>query len=168
MATYSSNFPWRIPWTEDAWWATVHGVAKSRTGLKGVSTQSLLKLLTVALGSTVLDSVLVQMRSPMWLFDFCTIVYSLRIINYPFLKNSFVGHMYRFLVKFTYSRPSSIKCYFKIKAFGGKRASASISVKLSIEMWCWLFRVSLVNGKPIHLICATCSVVSDSLHPHGL
>ena len=25
-----------------------------------------------------------------------------------------------------------------------------------------------MSWKPIHLICATCSVVSDSLHPHGL
>ena len=68
--------------------------------------------------------------------DFCTIEYSLRIINYPFLKNSFMGHMYLLLVKFTDSRPSSIKCYFKIKASGGKRASASFSVKLSVEMRC--------------------------------
>ena len=27
MAIYSSILAWRIPWTE-AWWATVHGVAK--------------------------------------------------------------------------------------------------------------------------------------------
>ena len=24
---------WRIPWTKGAWWATVHGVTKSQTGL---------------------------------------------------------------------------------------------------------------------------------------
>ena len=32
MATYSSNFTWRI-WIMDrgAWWATVHGVTKSQT-----------------------------------------------------------------------------------------------------------------------------------------
>ena len=32
MATYSSNFAWRI-WIMDrgAWWATVHGVAESQT-----------------------------------------------------------------------------------------------------------------------------------------
>ena len=47
MATHSSILAWRIPRTEEpgglqstenlmdrgAWWATVHGVAKSRTGL---------------------------------------------------------------------------------------------------------------------------------------
>ena len=41
MATHSSILAWRIPWMEElgglqsmdgeAWWATVHGVAKSRT-----------------------------------------------------------------------------------------------------------------------------------------
>ena len=34
MATHSSVLAWRIPWTEEAdWWATVHGVPKSRTRL---------------------------------------------------------------------------------------------------------------------------------------
>ena len=33
MAIYSSILAWRIPWTRGAWQATVHGVAKSRTGL---------------------------------------------------------------------------------------------------------------------------------------
>ena len=38
MATHSSILAWRIAWTENpmdggAWWATVHGVAKSRTPL---------------------------------------------------------------------------------------------------------------------------------------
>ena len=37
MATLSSILDWRIPWTEGAWWATVHGVAKNQmTG--GLST----------------------------------------------------------------------------------------------------------------------------------
>ena len=31
MATYSSILAWRIPMDRGAWWATVHGVAKSRT-----------------------------------------------------------------------------------------------------------------------------------------
>ena len=30
MATHSSILAWKIPWTR-AWWATVHGVAKSQT-----------------------------------------------------------------------------------------------------------------------------------------
>ena len=30
MATHSSILAWRIPWTEEAWWATVHRVAKSQ------------------------------------------------------------------------------------------------------------------------------------------
>ena len=33
MATHSSISAWRIPWTRGAWWAMVHGVAKSQTQL---------------------------------------------------------------------------------------------------------------------------------------
>ena len=33
MATQSSILAWRIPIDGGAWWATVHGVAKSRTRL---------------------------------------------------------------------------------------------------------------------------------------
>jgi len=33
MATYSSILAWRIPMDKGAWWATVHGVAKSQTRL---------------------------------------------------------------------------------------------------------------------------------------
>ena len=28
MATCSSLLAWEIPWTEEPWWATVHGVGK--------------------------------------------------------------------------------------------------------------------------------------------
>ena len=31
MATHSSILAWRIPWTREAWQATVHGVTKTRT-----------------------------------------------------------------------------------------------------------------------------------------
>ena len=31
MATHSSILAWRIPMDRGAWWATVHGVSKSRT-----------------------------------------------------------------------------------------------------------------------------------------
>ena len=31
MATHSSVLAWRIPMDRGAWWATVHGVAKSQT-----------------------------------------------------------------------------------------------------------------------------------------
>ena len=31
MATHSSILAWKIPWTERARWAIVHGVAKSQT-----------------------------------------------------------------------------------------------------------------------------------------
>ena len=31
MATHSSILVWEVPRTEGAWWATVHGVAKSQT-----------------------------------------------------------------------------------------------------------------------------------------
>ena len=39
MATHSSILAWRISWTEERGRATVHGVAKSQTGLskKGLS-----------------------------------------------------------------------------------------------------------------------------------
>ena len=33
MAPYSSTLAWKIPWIGGAWWATVHGVAKSQTQL---------------------------------------------------------------------------------------------------------------------------------------
>ena len=33
MATHSSILAWRIPMDRGAWWASVHGVAKSRTQL---------------------------------------------------------------------------------------------------------------------------------------
>ena len=33
MATHSSILAWRIPMDRGAWWATVHGVPKSQTGL---------------------------------------------------------------------------------------------------------------------------------------
>ena len=31
MATHSSILAWRIPMDRGAWWATIHGVAKSQT-----------------------------------------------------------------------------------------------------------------------------------------
>ena len=31
MATQSTILAWEIPWTREAWWATVHGAAKSQT-----------------------------------------------------------------------------------------------------------------------------------------
>ena len=33
MVTYSSILAWRIPMDRGAWWATVHGIAKSQTQL---------------------------------------------------------------------------------------------------------------------------------------
>ena len=33
MATHSSILAWRVPLDRGAWWATVHGVTKSRTQL---------------------------------------------------------------------------------------------------------------------------------------
>ena len=38
MATHSSILAWRIPWTEQTERATVHGVTKSWTRLKRLST----------------------------------------------------------------------------------------------------------------------------------
>jgi len=34
MATHSSILAWRIPMDRGAWWAAVHGVAKSQTRLR--------------------------------------------------------------------------------------------------------------------------------------
>ena len=34
MATHSSFLAWRITMDRGAWWATVHGVTQSQTGLK--------------------------------------------------------------------------------------------------------------------------------------
>ena len=33
MATHSSILAWKIPMDKGAWWATVHGITKSRTQL---------------------------------------------------------------------------------------------------------------------------------------
>ena len=33
MVPHSSILAWRIPWTEEPWWATVNGTAKSQTRL---------------------------------------------------------------------------------------------------------------------------------------
>ena len=38
MVTHSSILVWRIQWTDEPWWAIVHGVAKSQTRLKRLST----------------------------------------------------------------------------------------------------------------------------------
>ena len=40
MATHSSILAWRIPMDRGAWWATVHGVAKSWTRLSNISTST--------------------------------------------------------------------------------------------------------------------------------
>ena len=37
MATHSSVLAWRIPEMGEAWWASVYGVAQSRTRLKQLS-----------------------------------------------------------------------------------------------------------------------------------
>ena len=42
MATHSSILNWRIPKDRGAWWATVHGVAKSWTQLKRLNRQAYL------------------------------------------------------------------------------------------------------------------------------
>ena len=34
MATHSNILAWRIPMDRSAWWATVHGVTNSQTGLQ--------------------------------------------------------------------------------------------------------------------------------------
>ena len=41
-ATHSSILAWRIPMDRGAWWATVHRVSKSQTGLKRLSKEQLI------------------------------------------------------------------------------------------------------------------------------
>ena len=41
MATHCSILAWEFPWTERAWQATVHGVAKSRPQLKRLNTHTI-------------------------------------------------------------------------------------------------------------------------------
>ena len=43
MATHSSILAWRIQWTEEPGQATVHGVTKSQTQLKQLSTTHIFK-----------------------------------------------------------------------------------------------------------------------------
>ena len=40
MATHSGILAWRTPMDKEAWWATVHRVAKNQTRLKRLSTQA--------------------------------------------------------------------------------------------------------------------------------
>ena len=40
MATHSGILAWRTPMDKEAWWATVHRVAKNQTQLKRLSTQA--------------------------------------------------------------------------------------------------------------------------------
>ena len=49
MATHSGILAWRIPMDRGAWWATVHGVAKSRTRLSSQAPHSIYRILLVGL-----------------------------------------------------------------------------------------------------------------------
>ena len=40
MATHSSILAWRVPMERGAWWATVHGVTKTQTGLSDLAQHS--------------------------------------------------------------------------------------------------------------------------------
>jgi len=42
-ATHSSALAWRIPMDRGAWWATVHGVAKSQTRVSDKAQHSKMK-----------------------------------------------------------------------------------------------------------------------------
>ena len=41
-ATHSSILAWEIPWTEGAWWATVHGVSKELNTTQGLNNSIIL------------------------------------------------------------------------------------------------------------------------------
>ena len=51
MATHSSILAWRIPMDRGAWWARVHGVAKSQTQLSELSTSVLFMYRCLCIGS---------------------------------------------------------------------------------------------------------------------
>ena len=51
MATHSSILAWKIPWTEGAWKATIHGVAKSWTWLSNWTTIATSKKVVEELGA---------------------------------------------------------------------------------------------------------------------
>ena len=53
MATHSSILAWRILMDRGAWWATVHGVSKSQTQLKRLSTRARTKALQVGFNVSV-------------------------------------------------------------------------------------------------------------------
>ena len=44
VATHSSILAWRIPMDRGAWWATVHGIAKSQTQLSNSTYGTLYKI----------------------------------------------------------------------------------------------------------------------------
>ena len=47
MATHSSILVWKIPMDRGAWWATVHGAAKSQTRLSDLAHSTWLILIVV-------------------------------------------------------------------------------------------------------------------------
>ena len=42
VATHFSILAWEIPWTEEAWWATVHGVSKELNTTYGLNNNSII------------------------------------------------------------------------------------------------------------------------------
>ena len=42
VATHFSILAWEIPWTEGAWWATVHGVSKELNTTQGLNNSIIL------------------------------------------------------------------------------------------------------------------------------
>ena len=64
MATHSSILAWKIPWTRGAWWAAVHGVAKSRTRLRDFTfTECLFLLIKSILDITYVFATLIFLPS---------------------------------------------------------------------------------------------------------
>ena len=61
MATHFSILAWRIPWTEEPWWATVHGVAKSQTRLSNFTHSLNQKMVGNLRGKTATK------ESPLWM-----------------------------------------------------------------------------------------------------
>ena len=72
MATHSSILAWRIPMDRGAWWASVHGVAKSWTRLKQLHMHAYC---------------LIQYISHIWKFKFNVKLFLLRLTTFQVLDS---------------------------------------------------------------------------------
>ena len=57
MATHSSVLAWRIPETEEPWWAAVYGVTRNQTRLERLSSSSTATSINEAMSVSSCDEV---------------------------------------------------------------------------------------------------------------